>query len=97
MFSLYSKTCVYPVSILHKSIAGSYLPVMVADGPITPATDLCRMLAGYNAFCLFIHLSVRSIRNIFGQLLYRLQQLTHRGCRIEFSTFAPGRHINKSV
>ena len=25
----------YPVSILHKSIAGRYLPVRVADGPIT--------------------------------------------------------------
>ena len=25
----------YPVSILHKSIAGRYRPVRVADGPIT--------------------------------------------------------------
>ena len=25
----------YPVSILHKSIAGRYQPVRVADGPIT--------------------------------------------------------------
>ena len=48
----------YPVSILHKSTAGRYRPVRVADGPITarcrfmknaywPAIDLLRMLAGY--------------------------------------------------
>ena len=28
------KVC-FPVSILHKSIAGRYRPVRVADGPIT--------------------------------------------------------------
>ena len=27
--------CMHPVSILHKSIAGSYRPVRIADGPIT--------------------------------------------------------------
>ena len=35
-----------PVSILHKSTAGRYRPVRVADGPITAPVDLCRMLAG---------------------------------------------------
>ena len=37
---------VNPVSILYKSIAGRYQPVKVADGPIRPAIDLYRMLAG---------------------------------------------------
>ena len=35
-----------PVRLLHKSTAGRYRPVRVADGPIRPAIDLCRMLAG---------------------------------------------------
>ena len=35
-------TYMYPASILHKSIAGRYRPVRVADGPITARCRLCR-------------------------------------------------------
>ena len=35
-----------PVSIQHKSIAGRYRPVRVADGPITARYRFRRMLAG---------------------------------------------------
>ena len=40
-FSSRDITLPFPVSILHKSIAGRYRPVRVADGPITAR---CRFL-----------------------------------------------------
>ena len=43
----------YPVSILHKSIAGRYRPVRVADGPITACYRFSkRMLAGYTCITI---------------------------------------------
>ena len=41
----------FPVSILHKSIAGRYRPVRVADGPITAR---CRFIKNASCFLFYI-------------------------------------------
>ena len=47
--------CSIPVSILHKSIAGRYRPVRVADGPITAR---CRFITNtsWNVMLWYIHI-----------------------------------------
>ena len=50
----------FPVSILHKSIAGHYRPVRVTDGPITARCRFMKNASWVDARCVLPHpLTVR--------------------------------------
>ena len=55
----------FPVSIFYKSIAGRYLPVRVADGPITARCRFIKNASRVNAmqrYCDMWHLKINAAK-----------------------------------
>ena len=54
----------FPVSILHKSIAGRYRPVRVADGPTTACYRFIKNAGWAFSFNDFFHFECRNYKHI---------------------------------
>ena len=70
--NLYPYSLYFPVSTLHKSIAGRYRPVRVADGPRTASCRFIKNASWVQMIVIYLHSNVKTFPvNMLNQLKHR--------------------------